>query len=178
MHANTSDGAAAALAAVAAKRTAALGDYTFCQMEAKDLSLAMATLVAAAFYNDDGYPGTDLVKYAQQLMDGQRLTIEEIPVGYSEDLFLAVLAVQEETGIDFRFRLWEDPKYEWLGTMHYHIPGMTDVSADCNTGGDVMVSGHSIVEMLDNPLYPNGIDGWARIAACTAHVRAWALQSW
>jgi hypothetical protein len=150
-----------------------MGDRTFCQMEAKDLSLAMATLVAAAFFADDGYTGAALVKRAQQLMDGQRLTIEEISVGYSEDLFLAVLAVIEETGIDFRFRLWEDPKYEWLGTIHYHIPGITDVSAECSTDGDIRVSGDTIAEMLDNPLYPDQCDSWLRIAVCAAHVSAW-----
>ena len=150
-----------------------MGDYTFCQMEAKDLSLAVATLVAAAFHAEDGYTGTELVGMAKDLMSGEKLTIDEIPCGYSDDLFNAVLAVIKETGIDFRFRIWEDPKYEWLGTMHYHIPEMANVSAECDTGGDIRVSGQTIVEMLDDPLYPNGIEGWLRIATRAAQVSAW-----
>ena len=147
-----------------------MGDYTFCQLEAKDLSLAVATLVAAAFYAEDHYSGTDLVEIAQGMMDGGRLTIEDIPVGYSEDLFNAVLAVIAETGIDFRFRLWEDPKYEWLGTIHYHIPGMGDVSAECATDGDVQVSGSEIALRLPANTH---FEDWIRSTALVAQVQAW-----
>jgi len=147
-----------------------MGDRTFCQMEAKDLSLAVATLVTAAFHAEDGYSGTDLVGMAKDLMGGEKLTIDEIPVGYSEDLFNAVLAVIAETGIDFRFRLWEDPKYEWLGTMHYHIPGMTDVSRDCGTDGDIKVSGNDITQEL--PIL-RGFEAWIRSAVCFDQIQAW-----
>lgn len=150
-----------------------MGDYTFCQMEAKDLPLTVATLVASAFYYDDHYTGTQLVEFGQRLLDGGRLTINEIPVGYSEDLFEAIMAVQKETGIDFRFRLWEDPKYEWLGTMHYHIPGLDDASAPCGTDGDIRVSGNDIAAQLTNTLHASGFEGWIRRAACITEVQAW-----
>jgi hypothetical protein len=147
-----------------------MGDYTFCQIEAKDLSLSMATLVAAAFYAEDGYSGDELVKYAQLLLNDEKLTIEEIPVGFSGDLFEAVLAVIEETGIDFRFRLWEDPKSEWMGTIHYHIPGMSNVSAECGQDGDIRVSGSEIALRFPINTY---FEDWIRNAACVKHVRAW-----
>jgi hypothetical protein len=152
-----------------------MSDRTFCQMEAKDLSLAVATLVAAAFHAEDGYHGTELVDMAKDLMSAGQLTIEEIPCGYSDALFTAVRAVVQETGIDFRFRLWEDPAYQWLGTMHYHIPGLNDVSSDCDANGQILVNGPSIVEMLDSPLYTAtaAAMNWLRNAACAAHVQAW-----
>ena len=150
-----------------------MSDRTYCQMEAKDLSLAVATLVTAAFYAEDGYSGAELVGMAKDLMGGETLSIEEIPCGYSDDLFNAILAVIKETGIDFRFRLWEDPKYEWLGTMHYHIPGMDDVSASCGTGGDIQISGQAITDALVRSVPAYNLEDWVRNAACITEVQAW-----
>lgn len=159
-----------------------MSDRTYCTLEVKnagapgpDLTLAVATLVAAAFYDEEGYKGVELVGFAQTLLDegeGQ-LNIEEMPCGYSDDLFNKIVAVIKETGVDFRFRLWEDPAYQWLGNMHYHIPGLVDVSSDCDSNGVIQVSGQSIVEMLDSPLYPSGIENWIRNVACVPYVQAW-----
>ena len=41
------------------------------------------------------------------------------------------------------FVLWEDPAYQWLGTLEAHAPGLGDYSAECDSDGRcVRLHGH------------------------------------
>jgi len=44
--------------------------------------------------------------------------------GSADELAGRLQALITETGKEFAYRLWEDPKYEWLGSVHVHLPGV------------------------------------------------------
>lgn len=47
------------------------------------------------------------------------------------------------------FVAWEDPKYEWLGVLIMHVPGLGVYVAECDADGNPVMSAQSILEMLD-----------------------------
>lgn len=50
---------------------------------------------------------------------------------------------------DFAFVVHDDPKYEWLGTIHMHVPGLDDFTGECDAEGRVVINGEEIVRLID-----------------------------
>lgn len=51
----------------------------------------------------------------------------------------------------FAFKLWEEPKYEWLGELHIFVPtddGHLYFAAECDTSGNPFVDVDSIVKAV------------------------------
>lgn len=46
------------------------------------------------------------------------------------------------------FWLWEDPKYDWLGSMHAHTPGLGSFTAECNAEGEPVYTRDQIMEFF------------------------------
>lgn len=44
---------------------------------------------------------------------------------------------------------WTDPKYEWLGTIVIHVPGLGVFTADCNADGQPVMSNNALQELID-----------------------------
>jgi len=145
-------------------------------MYVKDLpNIGAASLVAAAFFDEESYTGQELAEAGQALLDGESLTIDEIPCGFSDDLFAKVRNTLTELGLDeaVRVQLWEDPAYQWLGMIHYHIPGMGDWSGDCDSNGRTVVLGNVVTEALkDYEKSPAGLAVWLRASAGTSYLEA------
>jgi Protein of unknown function (DUF3145) len=47
------------------------------------------------------------------------------------------------------FCVWEDPAYEWLGTVCVYTPQLGPFEAPCDADGDPMLSGDTILAVLD-----------------------------
>ena len=51
---------------------------------------------------------------------------------------------------DFAYYVYEDPAYEWLGTICIHVPGLTpDYEGNCDADGGPVLSPHQITELLN-----------------------------
>lgn len=62
--------------------------------------------------------------------------------GEGDESCLACAGEGEVTypGVDFAYSVSEDPKYEWLGDLWVHVPGMAlDYNSDCDSDGTPVV---------------------------------------
>lgn len=65
---------------------------------------------------------------------------------------------EDEYGLDsmpptpFAYKIYEDPKYEWLGDMHIRVPlpdgGYLDFTSECDANGGVVVGPTEILRIL------------------------------
>ena len=61
--------------------------------------------------------------------------VAEHPVGYVQHIATELVDIDSTA----RFMAWEDPRYEWLGTVVKAIPGKAFVG-DCDSEGTVVLS--------------------------------------
>jgi len=62
---------------------------------------------------------------------GERAGISEVSCGCSDEISSALM--NSAPGV--AFEVWEDPKYEWLGSLNVHIPGRGHFGAECDSNG-------------------------------------------
>lgn len=86
------------------------------------------------------------------LVLGDPYVTYETYVGNSSELASALSDIE---GV--AFEVWEDPKYEWLGTLHLHTPALGSFSADCDSGGGAYFPASTIWEWLDADHSPESI---------------------
>jgi hypothetical protein len=51
--------------------------------------------------------------------------------------------------LDVTFECWEDPKYEWLGAYHAHVPGVGTLTGDCDANGTIVVSSEKLIQLVN-----------------------------
>lgn len=49
---------------------------------------------------------------------------------------------------DFAYHVWEDPKYEYLGSSYMHVPEVGDFNGDCDSDGKVVVDTTEVAEWV------------------------------
>jgi len=50
---------------------------------------------------------------------------------------------------DFAFEVYDEPKYEWLGTIRMHVPGLPDFSGECDADGVVRPNPTELMDLID-----------------------------
>lgn len=50
---------------------------------------------------------------------------------------------------DFAFEVYEDPKYEWLGSIYMHTPGADDFLGECDADGQVVINATVLIELVN-----------------------------
>ena len=98
---------------------------------------------------DDAPAGSD----KDTLVLGGSYVTYETYVGNSGELASALADIE---GV--AFEVWEDPKYEWLGTLHLHTPALGTWTADCDASGGAYVPVSDVWEWIDAD---HGIDTFA-----------------
>ena len=66
------------------------------------------------------------------------------PVGPTQELHEATLAVTKE----HQFRVWEDPKYEWLGEVCRYCPPLGTFTAECDSGGEPHIPMTTLLHLM------------------------------
>jgi uncharacterized protein DUF3145 len=94
-----------------------------------------------------------------KLLLGIAYTDTEFRVG--DDAGLA----QELVDLGATFECWEDPKYEWLGSYHAHVPGLGLFSGECDADGNVVVSAQDLRELINQAVDEAGLPDVLRVAA-------------
>lgn len=77
------------------------------------------------------------------LLGAEYLSIEE-PLG-AADLFAETMAAAAP---DVTYVAWQDPKYEHLGELHAHVPGVGTIRGDCDPSGNLMWNAPTLLELL------------------------------
>jgi len=84
------------------------------------------------------------------LLGGERYTVEETDIGM---VFNATLA---RDAPDTAYFMWVDPKYEFLGDLEVHVPGLGVYSAPCDADGNPVHTWEAIKAFLDG--LPDTVD--------------------
>lgn len=71
-------------------------------------------------------------------------TSHDIGVGAASDIASAL--IEEAPGCCFV--LWEDPKYEWLGSLYAYTPELGLFSAACDAGGQPVLTRSEIAQLI------------------------------
>lgn len=50
---------------------------------------------------------------------------------------------------DFAFVVYDEPKFEWMGSIRMHAPGLPDFSGDCDADGNVRVDHSAVLDLVD-----------------------------
>ncbi|WP_430787148.1 DUF3145 family protein [Actinoplanes sp. G11-F43] len=78
------------------------------------------------------------------------LSADDMRLGTAEDIATDLMrlmdgdADEEREPLQFGFTVWQDPKYEFAGTLYRFIPGGSLFAADCDADGNVTVTADSI----------------------------------
>lgn len=127
-----------------------MGDRTSLQMQAVTDDAELRAQIRDAF---EEYSGSD-VWQDDWAHDGPAtgnawfVGSAESACGSSDELAARLQVLIEETGKEFAYRVWEDPKYEWLGAVHIHLPGVEpDHHGDCDSNGSTVLN-HSQIRAL------------------------------
>ena len=73
-------------------------------------------------------------------------TEEEISCGSADELAPRL----EEAAPQCSFVLWEDPKYEWLGSIRAYTPALGSFAADCDASGQPVFTLSEVLAMLQS----------------------------
>jgi hypothetical protein len=107
---------------------------------------AYARAVAAVFGDRTAY-GIDDKTIIEITQPGATwLTADDMSLGTAEDLAADLMALmngdadEDREPLQFGFTTWQDPKYEYPGTLHRYFPGGSLFTADCDADGNVTVT--------------------------------------
>lgn len=70
---------------------------------------------------------------------------DEVVLGSEDDAHEMLQQVIADTGVDFAYRIWQDPKYDFNGALIWHTPGLEDFTSDATAVGDVIVDATLLV---------------------------------
>lgn len=79
---------------------------------------------------------------------------------------------------DFAFIVHDEPKYEWMGSIFIHVPGLPDFEGECDADGVVQVNAKQLITLLDEASDLDALR--AEAAALTGHRHSQAIEkgSW
>lgn len=130
-----------------------MGDRTYIQVYVKAPDAYIPAIL-------DALQGADMgaEDYDKQVDGVWRITEQEIYVGSEEGVAEALIKLMDEGGerynlkpCKFAFRLWTDPKYEYLGGLELAVPdgngGLLELAADCDADGRPFIDGKRLVEI-------------------------------
>lgn len=69
--------------------------------------------------------------------------------GDHEEFANELLKLIEETHLEMAFVIIEDAKYEWMGSVYYHVPGRTDFEAACDSDSRVVARYEDVRDAVD-----------------------------
>lgn len=71
------------------------------------------------------------------------LSADDVCLGAAADIAVDLVRLMdgdaERPPLRFGFHVWQDPKYEYPGTLHRYVPGGSLFTADCDADGNVTV---------------------------------------
>jgi hypothetical protein len=71
-------------------------------------------------------------------------TADEISVGSADQIAAELI----EAAPGCSFALWEDPKYQWLGSVNVYTPALGLFSAECDANGQPVYTAREITDMI------------------------------
>lgn len=98
---------------------------------------------------------------------GDLMLAEEVSCGCSDEL----ASLLESCAPQSSFTIWEDPKYEWLGSLNLLTPELGRFTAECDANGRAvftetevqnMVANHTGTDLADNLMRASGA-AWRRV---------------
>lgn len=111
---------------------------------------AYARAVAEVFGNHTGYD-IDAKTIVEITEPGTTwLSADDMRLGTAEDIATDLMALmsgdadEDRAPLQFGFTVWQDPKYEYPGTLHRYFPGGSLFTADCDADGNVAVSADQV----------------------------------
>lgn len=124
-----------------------MGDTTNlqCRIYACPPEQVRAVLTALAEYhlNDDWMSFDQMPMSA--LVLGRPNVSNEVSCGSADELAGTLM----ETAPGASFELWEDPKYEWLGSLWRYTPDLGAFSAECDADGNPQYDANWIMGRLE-----------------------------
>lgn len=130
-----------------------MGDRTSLQMQ---VITDDADLRAKAREVFDEYSGSEIFQDDWHDEDLQHDNVwmvgsAESPCGNAVELAVALDDLLKEEGKDLAYVVWEDPKYEWLGDVHIHVPGLEpDFRADCDSNGMALLTHAQVADLVES----------------------------
>jgi hypothetical protein len=114
------------------------------------LTEAYARAVADVFENHTAH-GADDKTIAEIMQPGTTwLSADDMSLGTAEDIAADLMALMDGDADEgrepqqFPFTVWQDPKYEYPGTLHRYAPGGALFTADCDADGNVTATADTI----------------------------------
>lgn len=89
--------------------------------------------------SDDGEPSAETEPHSVVL--GARYSNLEISCGSADEMAARLPG-------DVIWSLWEDPRYEWLGSLHYNHPDLGEFAAECDAAGRALFTAWEVVQIL------------------------------
>lgn len=77
---------------------------------------------------------------------------------------------------DFAYKVWTDPKYEYPGSLVWHIPGLPNFDADCDANGNPTPSARSLEEATLNAESLAQAQGAVLRLTGGAHAKVWQAR--
>ena len=109
-----------------------------------------ARAVAEVFANHTGND-TDAKTIVEITQPGATwLSADDMRLGTAEDIATDLMALmsgdadEDRAPLQFGFTVWQDPKYEYPGTLHRYFPGGSLFTADCDADGNVAVTADQV----------------------------------
>jgi hypothetical protein len=126
-----------------------MGDYTSYHLRIKvdDLSAKRQQRIADLFDEGITIPTTS-VWGAQVDVAAGDFDVDEKRVGETQSIADSLIAYLTKKGIDRPFEVWEEPKYEWLGSLYHHDPDGRDTYGDCDAEGNLVVQHEAVLLAL------------------------------
>jgi len=111
---------------------------------------AVADVIGAhVAYEDDDETITELTQPGST-----RFSADDIRLGTAEDIAADLMSLMagdaddDRPPLQFGFTVWQDPKYEYPGTLHRYMPGGSLFTADCDADGNVTVTVDAIRQAI------------------------------
>lgn len=115
---------------------------------------AYAQAVADVFSNHTAYD-VDAKTITEITQPGATwLSADDMSLGTAEDIAADLMRLMEgdadegRAPLQFGFTVWQDPKYEYPGTLHRFFPGGSLFTADCDADGNVTVTADKVREAI------------------------------
>ncbi|WP_298800409.1 hypothetical protein [uncultured Pseudonocardia sp.] len=83
---------------------------------------------------------------ADRIALGGLYRADEISCGSAEE----IAAQLGQTAPGSTWTVWEDPKYEWLGSVSIQVPGLGTWSAECDANGVAQFPAAQILSVVDD----------------------------
>lgn len=123
-----------------------MGDYTALQIAIYDCPEHEVATVMGILENYGLDEGWDVRSSSSlsELRLGEEYVVNDAPCGSSDDLAAALTAAPGTS-----YEVWEDPKYEWLGSLNRYTPTLDHWGAECDANGQPQFEVDQILRWVD-----------------------------